>query len=108
MLLYAITGDFTPVIVALGTIITVLATAVGWGIRQLFTGRLVPRSHVEDVRQDRRERVSEIANERDTWRATVETQQGTIQTLVGQMDQLLSQFALFNQVLSALRDRAER
>jgi len=108
MFLYTVTGDFTPVIVAMSTIITILATAVGWGIRQLFTGRLVPRSHVEDVRQDRRERVSEIANERDTWRATVETQQGTIQTLVGQMDQLLSQFALFNQVLTALRDRAER
>lgn len=101
-------SDYTPVIVALGSIITILATALGLGIRALITGKIVPRSHVEDVRQDRRERVTEIANERDTWRAAFDTLNGTVQNLVKQGDQLLSHSALTNQLLTAWKERVEK
>jgi hypothetical protein len=101
-------SDYTPVIVAMGSIITVLATALGLGIRSLITGKIVPRSHVEDVRQDRKERVTEIANERDTWRAAFDTLNGTVQTLVQQGDQLLSHSALTNQLLTAWKEWVEK
>jgi hypothetical protein len=35
----------------------------------VFTGRLVPRSVLEDVRKDRDARLAELAAERDSWRA---------------------------------------
>jgi len=100
--------DYTPLILAMSGIITVLIGAIGLMIRSFIKGQIVPRSHVEDVRQDRKERVTELANERDTWRAAFDTLNGTVQTLVQQGDQLLSHSALTNQLLTAWKERVEK
>lgn len=56
--------DLPQELIAKGGPLTLLAAFV-WA---LLSGRLVPRSHVEDVRADRDARLKELAADRDEWR----------------------------------------
>lgn len=54
------------------------AGLVSLAIYLIYTGRLVPRRHLDDTRQDR-----------DAWRSTAETQSGTITEISHQLEKLL-------------------
>ncbi|TXS39701.1 hypothetical protein [Streptomyces sp. t39] len=55
----------------------------------ILTGRLVPRSTVEDVRADRDARLAELTSERDTWRDAHKESEVARQVAQGQVGELL-------------------
>lgn len=55
----------------------------------LLTGRLVPRSVLKDVRDDRDTRVQEARTEMNYWKDANEASQSTVRELSGQVNELL-------------------
>lgn len=69
----------------------------------IFFGKLVPRSVLEDVRQDRDARIAEALAERDTWRdAHKESETARIEAQ-NQVGELLELSRTADHVLRALR-----
>lgn len=75
-------------------LLTAIVSAVVWAI---LTGRLVPRSTLLDMRQDR-----------DYWRTAHETSEGTRTIMARQNERLVTNSEVTIQVLTALRDEAKR
>ena len=86
---WALLGQWGP-----DALITSIVAGVMWAI---LTGRLVPRSTLTDMRQDR-----------DYWRTAHETSEGTRRIMAGQVERLLANSEITNQVLTALKDEARR
>jgi hypothetical protein len=82
-----------------GGISTAILAAVVWAI---FTGRLTPRSTVEDVRSDRDARLTEIRREADDWRSAWQASQETNRILADQVRELLELGRTTNQLIKAL------
>lgn len=89
---------------AIGLLLLLLAAF----ILAVLRGRLVPKATVDEVRQDRKDRLEELAKERDLWKQAHDTVVGTIQIRDAQFEKLLSQGALTNELLTSLRTEAER
>lgn len=68
----------------------------------ILTGRLVPRSIVNDVRQDRDERVREARAETKVWREAFELARRSNEMLIPYMHQLIEVGHTTNSVLAAL------
>ena len=73
-------------------IIALLASCV-WAV---ITGRLVPRSTLDDMRQDR-----------DYWREAHTTSEGTRSIMAQQVQKLLENSEVTNQVLTSLKKAAD-
>ena len=84
-------------------IIGLLTVILGAFVRAILTGKLVPRSHVDDVRQDRAARVQEMAAERDAWKRAHEVSEETRTIMAKQVERLLSTSELTNQLLISLK-----
>lgn len=68
----------------------------------ILTGRLVPRSTLEDVRKDRDERVSEARERESYWRTTADKQQEVISVLGANVGDLLEQGRTTLAIVAAL------
>jgi hypothetical protein len=62
---------------------------VALGVWLVFTGRLVPRSTVKDLRKDRDERVAEARAETTVWREAYEASNRANEALYVQLNQML-------------------
>lgn len=68
---------------------SIAGAGAGWTLAGLcfwlvFTGRLVSKSHVDDVRADRDVRVAEAHVERDEWKATAQIRTEQVGVLIEQ------------------------
>ena len=76
-------------------------------IMLILTGRLVPRSTVDQIREDR-DRALKLSEARgDEWKETAEAWQSTVQELTGQVGELLEHARTSNHVLKAIKQRGE-
>ena len=89
---------------AIGLLLTILAAFV----RAVLRGSLVPRAVLEDVRQDRADRVREMAEERDKWRRAHEVSEQTRTIMAQQVERLLSTTELTNQMLSSIKSEGRQ
>lgn len=60
------------------------AVLLGIGVLMILTGRLVPRSYVDDVRTDRDVRVAEAREETAEWRKTAMIKDEQLKVLMSQ------------------------
>lgn len=91
---FALAGKFGPSAIMGG-----LLAAFIWAV---LTGRLVPRSTLEDVRADRDARLAEVRLELEDWRTFGMTVQQTNQILARQVDALGEVGQTAKQVLQVL------
>jgi hypothetical protein len=82
-----------------GGVSSLLLVAVVWAI---FTGRILPRSTLEDVRADRDARLAEIRKEADDWRSAWQVLQETNRVLADQVSELSELGRTTNQLIQAL------
>jgi len=75
-----------------GAIIFILIVLLAAFVRAILTGRLVPRSTLEDVQRDR-----------DTWRQAAKTREEASTITALQAQELLSTAQLTNQLLLSLK-----
>lgn len=104
-------GPFWGVLASYGpgtAIIGILTLILAAFVRAVLTGRLVPRQTVEDLRQDRNERVGEIAGERDLWREAYQTSEQTRQIVAAQLEKLVQQGGITNELLTSLRSEVQK
>lgn len=80
----------------------IMAGLLGAFIWAVLTGRLVPRSTLEDVRADRDARLTEIRKELEDWRTFGMATQQTNQILARQVDELGEVGRTAKQVIQAL------
>jgi len=86
-----------------GSALLVFFLAVGWSI---LRGHLISRrAHLDRV-NDFKERIAEIAAERDAWHTAHDTSEGTRRIMAEQVQSLLAQGQLTNQLLESLKSRA--
>jgi hypothetical protein len=71
-------------------------------IHAILSGRLVPRSALEDVRADRDARLAERQKESDDWRSAWEVTQTANGILAAQVSELLELSRTTNQFIQAL------
>lgn len=71
-------------------------------IYMILTGRLVPRSTLDDVRADRDARLAEAHKETDDWRAVVELTQRESVVRAAQVTELLELGRTTNSFIKAL------
>lgn len=96
--------DLPPDLVAKGGPLTLLAAFI-WA---LLTGRLVPRSHVDDVRADRDARLKELAADRDEWRTAWFTESQAHRVTGAQLGQVLEGMHTIDSFIRALPKAAEK
>jgi hypothetical protein len=101
---WALLGQRGPWVAIIGALLVLLAAFV----RAVLTGRLVPRSVLEDVRQDRDARIREMAEERDGWKAAHEVSEETRTIMARQVERLLSTSELTNQLLISLKSGGDK
>lgn len=92
-----------PVPALIGALIVLL----GLFVRAILTGRLVPRSAVDDVRADRAQRLTELAKERDDWKHAHAVSEETRTIMARQVEKLLSTAELTNQLLISFKAAAK-
>jgi hypothetical protein len=78
------------------------AALVGVVVLLVLTGRLVPRSHLSDLRADRDARIQEIAGERDTWRDAHQVSEEARREAQDQVGELLELSRTADHVLRSL------
>ncbi len=78
------------------------ATLVALGVYLVFTGKLVPRSTLKDLRQDRDDRVAEARAETTVWREAYESSKRANEALAIQLNQMLEVGHTANRVLQSL------
>lgn len=71
-------------------------------IYAILSGRLVPRSAVDDVRADRDARLAEVRRESDDWRSAWQASQETNKVLADQNKELLELSRTTHQLIKAL------
>jgi hypothetical protein len=71
----------------------------------ILTGRIVPRSTVNDVRADRDARLAEVRRESDDWRSAWQASQETNKVLADQNKELLELSRTTHQLIKALPGR---
>jgi len=69
----------------------------------IFFGKLVPRSVLQDVREDRNARIAEVVAERDTWREAHRLSEAARVEAQSQVGELLELSRTADHVLRALR-----
>lgn len=75
---------------------------VGLGVWLVLTGRLVPRSTLKDLRQDRDDRVAEARSEAQVWRDAYESAKRANEALSVQLHQMLEVGHTTSSVLKSL------
>jgi hypothetical protein len=75
---------------------------VGLGVWLVLTGRLVPRSTLKDLRQDRDDRVAEAKAEAQVWRDAYESAKRANEALAVQLHQMLEVGHTTSSVLRSL------
>ena len=80
---------------------------VVFGVLAVLRGWIVPRSTVVDLRTDRKERLDEIASERDDWKQAYLVSEQARMLLVSQNGELLELAKTANHILSALPSTGE-
>lgn len=75
---------------------------VAGGVWLVLTGRLLPRSTLEDLRQDRDDRVAEARAETQVWREAYESSKRANEALAIQLNQMLEVGHTANRVLQSL------
>lgn len=91
---FALAGKFGPAAIMGG-----LLAAFIWAV---LTGRLVPRSTLEDVRADRDARLAELRKETDDVWTALRASQDTIRVLSDQIDELSEVGRTTHQLIQAL------
>jgi hypothetical protein len=90
-------------VVVQGSAVAVLILAV----IGIFTGKLVPRRSLEDVRADRDARLAEERARGDEWRAAAQLQDQRNDLLAQQITQLLDTARTMNSVLEGMRQASQ-
>lgn len=69
-------------------LVGVLVTIIAAGIYALMSGRLVPRTAVEDVRKDRDERLEQAQEVIMLWKDLADTQKGIVKQLMPVLEEI--------------------
>lgn len=78
------------------------AAVLGLVVMLILLGRLVPRSILEDLRADRDARITELAAERDTWKAAHQLSEEARHVAQDQVGELLELSRTSVHVLTSL------
>jgi len=73
----------------------------------VLTGKIVPRSVVDDIRADRDARVATANEEKSVWREVAETSDKRADVLSGQVGQLLEYARVSDHLLRSIKESAE-
>jgi hypothetical protein len=73
----------------------------------IITGRLVPRSVVEDVRADRDSRLADEKHRGDEWRAAAQAQEARNDVQAAQIQQLLESARTTNSLIEGLKQATQ-
>jgi len=79
---------------------------LGAFVLALLSGRLKTRRDHEDRVTDLKERIQQIAEERDGWRQAHETSEGTRRIMAEQLDKLLAGQTVIERFLASLKGEA--
>ena len=81
-----------------------LLAAIFWAI---LAGRLKTRRDHEDRVTDLKERIQQIAEERDGWKSAHETSEGTRRIMAEQVEKLIAMGTLTNEMLTSIKGQAK-
>lgn len=95
--------DWTQIPIVQGGAVAILF-GVMW---MIFSGRLMPRSTFDTIREDQNARIAQQQEEITQWRAAWETSNETKAELVSQLGDLLEIGKATEQVLRSISQRAE-
>lgn len=95
--------DWTQIPIVQGGAVAILF-GVMW---MIFSGRLMPRSTFDTIREDQNARIAQQQEEIAQWRAAWETSNETKAELVSQLGDLLEIGKATEQVLRSISQRAE-
>lgn len=83
------------------------ATLLSLAIWSIITGRLVPRSTVDDIRADRDSQLASKEAEKQEWREAYLLTDAALGELVAQNQKLLESAETSNHLLKAIKARAD-
>jgi len=91
-----------------GAVVTAVVSTLAFVARLVYTGKLVPKSTVDEVRKDRDDRVARAEEIADEYRKANEVLFGTVHTQSGQIARLLESAQTTHALLNAIKLAVEQ